>query len=77
MKSSELLRKLSKAGCYMVRQGKGSHEIWFSPITEKNSLSPITVREIGKGLELKIKKWQEFESKNVINKLKYLKNEKL
>ena len=45
MKSSELLRKLSKAGCYMVRQGKGSHEIWFSPITEKEFVVPITVHK--------------------------------
>lgn len=57
MKSSELLRKLSKAGCYMVRQGKGSHEIWFSPITEKEFVVPNHgSQEVGKGLELKIKK---------------------
>jgi predicted RNA binding protein YcfA (HicA-like mRNA interferase family) len=24
---------LKDAGCYIVRQGKGSHTIWFSPIT--------------------------------------------
>lgn len=57
MKSSELLRKLSKAGCYRVRQGKGSHEIWFSPITEKEFVVPNHgSQEIGKGLELKIKR---------------------
>lgn len=57
MKSSELLRKLSKAGCYMVRQGKGSHEIWFSPITEKEFVVPNHgSQEIGKGLEVKIKR---------------------
>lgn len=22
-------------GCYFVRPGKGDHEIWFSPITER------------------------------------------
>ncbi len=22
-------------GCYMDRQGKGSHEIWYSPITKR------------------------------------------
>ena len=22
--------------CYLVRQGKGDHEIWFSPLTKKN-----------------------------------------
>jgi len=32
MKYSELERKLSKAGCQLVRSG-GNHPIWFSPIT--------------------------------------------
>ena len=28
------VRKLLKEnGCYFVRQGKGDHEIWYSPIT--------------------------------------------
>jgi len=29
----ELLRA---AGCTLVRQGRGSHEIWHSPITKRN-----------------------------------------
>jgi len=29
----ELKRILKAAGCYFVRQGKGDHEIWYSPIT--------------------------------------------
>jgi hypothetical protein len=29
---------LRAAGCTLVRQGKGSHEIWFSPITKRNFL---------------------------------------
>jgi hypothetical protein len=36
---SELYRKLTalliEHGCTMVRQGKGDHEIWESPITKK------------------------------------------
>lgn len=36
MKTSELIKKLKKAGCYFVREGAGSHEIWFSPITQKH-----------------------------------------
>ncbi|WP_334793143.1 type II toxin-antitoxin system HicA family toxin [Nostoc sp.] len=24
---------LSEVGCYFERQGKGDHEIWYSPIT--------------------------------------------
>ena len=27
---------LRKNGCRMVRQGKGDHEIWYSPLTGKN-----------------------------------------
>jgi predicted RNA binding protein YcfA (HicA-like mRNA interferase family) len=27
---------LRAAGCTVVRQGKGSHEIWRSPITKRN-----------------------------------------
>lgn len=31
-----LKRILREAGCSVVRQGKGDHEIWFSPITKRN-----------------------------------------
>jgi len=31
--SRELKKHLREAGCYFERQGKGDHEIWFSPIT--------------------------------------------
>lgn len=34
MRTSELVKKLKAAGCYKIREGS-SHEIWFSPITEK------------------------------------------
>jgi predicted RNA binding protein YcfA (HicA-like mRNA interferase family) len=31
------VKKILKAnGCYWVRPGKGDHEIWFSPITERH-----------------------------------------
>jgi len=32
--SSELKKILHKYGCYFERQGKGDHEIWYSPITK-------------------------------------------
>jgi len=32
----ELERLLKEAGCYLSRQGKGDHEIWFSPITGRS-----------------------------------------
>jgi hypothetical protein len=34
---------LSGAGCRFVRQGKGSHEIWFSPITKRNFPVPVGI----------------------------------
>lgn len=35
MKSSDLIRDLKAAGCELKRQGKGGHQIWYSPITGK------------------------------------------
>ena len=32
MKTSELARKLKKAGCYFIEH-RGEHDFWFSPIT--------------------------------------------
>ena len=37
----ELLRM---AGCQLVRHGKGSHEIWQSPVTGRNFAVPIGIR---------------------------------
>lgn len=38
------LRELLKAaGCAFVRQGKGSHEIWQSPITGQHFPVPIGI----------------------------------
>lgn len=31
MKSTDLIKELSAAGCELKRQGKGSHQIWYSP----------------------------------------------
>jgi hypothetical protein len=38
-----LREKLRAAGCTMVRQDKGSHEIWYSPITKRNFPVPIGI----------------------------------
>ena len=32
----ELKRKLKEAGCYYLKPGKGDHEIWYSPLTNKH-----------------------------------------
>jgi predicted RNA binding protein YcfA (HicA-like mRNA interferase family) len=38
------LRDLLRAsGCKLVRQGKGSHEIWHSPITGRNFPVPVGI----------------------------------
>jgi len=34
---------LRQAGCALVRQGRGSHEIWKSPITRRNFVVPIGI----------------------------------
>lgn len=36
----ERVRLLRAAGCRLVRQGKGSHEIWESPITNRRFSVP-------------------------------------
>jgi predicted RNA binding protein YcfA (HicA-like mRNA interferase family) len=36
----QLARLLRDAGCTLVRQGKGSHEIWFSPLTGRTFSVP-------------------------------------
>ena len=35
----DLKKLLGQAGCYWLRAGKGDHEIWFSPISNR----PFTV----------------------------------
>lgn len=35
--------RLREAGCSFVRQGKGSHEIWHSPISAQNFPVPIGI----------------------------------
>lgn len=32
----DLKKILKHAGCTFVRQGKGDHELWYSPITDTN-----------------------------------------
>jgi predicted RNA binding protein YcfA (HicA-like mRNA interferase family) len=35
---------LHDAGCRFERQGKGSHEIWFSPMTQRTFTVPSNIR---------------------------------
>jgi hypothetical protein len=32
----ELVELLREAGCRFVRQGRGDHEIWYSPVSERH-----------------------------------------
>ena len=57
MKTSELIKKLKKGGCYFVRQGGGSHEVWYSPITGKHFImANHGGKEVPKGTEQAILK---------------------
>jgi hypothetical protein len=40
----ELFRLLEAAGCRYVRAGKGSHQIWYSPITERSFPVPVGIK---------------------------------
>ncbi|MDP2051940.1 MAG: type II toxin-antitoxin system HicA family toxin [Cypionkella sp.] len=31
-----MIELLRRAGCSFVRQGRGDHSVWFSPITKQN-----------------------------------------
>jgi predicted RNA binding protein YcfA (HicA-like mRNA interferase family) len=42
----ELARLLRTAGCEVVRHGKGSHEIWFSPITKRRFSVPRNTTKV-------------------------------
>ena len=35
---------LRAAGCTLVRQGKGSHEIWYSPVSNQNVSVPRSTK---------------------------------
>jgi hypothetical protein len=37
---------LRAAGCSLVPQGKGSHEIWHSPITKRNFAVPVSYQAV-------------------------------
>lgn len=40
----QLKKILSDAGCYFERQGKGDHEIWYSPITERRFVVDSSIK---------------------------------
>ncbi|MBX9842380.1 MAG: type II toxin-antitoxin system HicA family toxin [Xanthobacteraceae bacterium] len=40
----ELVAILREHGCTLVRKGKGSHEIWFSPVNGRHVTVPRTTK---------------------------------
>jgi predicted RNA binding protein YcfA (HicA-like mRNA interferase family) len=38
-----LTQRLLDAGCRLERQGKGSHEIWYSPINKRSFSVPSNI----------------------------------
>jgi predicted RNA binding protein YcfA (HicA-like mRNA interferase family) len=40
----DLVRILQANGSYLVRKGKGSHEIWYSPISERHVTVPRSTK---------------------------------
>lgn len=40
LKTREIQRKLKRAGFYLDRQAKGSHEIWYNPKTRRYTTIP-------------------------------------
>ena len=40
----DLVRILEANGCSLVRKGKGSHEIWYSPINNRNVSVPHSTK---------------------------------
>lgn len=56
MKYNNLYAELISAGCYIIRNG-ANHNIWFSPITEKQWPIPRHgSHEVPRGTEQKIRK---------------------
>lgn len=56
MTYSELVRKLKKAGCYLIEHGT-RHDEWYSPITKITFQVPRhKSQDIPKGTEMNIKK---------------------
>ena len=40
----QLKKVLLANGCHFVRQGKGDHEIWYSPITQRHFVVDYAIK---------------------------------
>ena len=68
MRYRDVAKRLKKLGCRELRQGKGSHRIWYNPETNQvtsvpdwgsKDLAPGTVRAIIRELEISRKDFGE------------------
>lgn len=59
MKISELVRIISRAGCYLLKH-KTRHDLWINPATNETFLIPRhQSEEVPKGLEKAALKWAQ------------------
>ncbi len=56
MNSRDLIKELRALGCFLVRHGKGDHQIWYSPITNKKFAVPHPKQDLPIGTLNSIKK---------------------
>ncbi|KAF3885529.1 MULTISPECIES: type II toxin-antitoxin system HicA family toxin [Nostocales] len=42
--TAQLKKILSEGSCYFERQGKGDHEIWYSPITDRRFVVDASIK---------------------------------
>ena len=63
-----LVRKLRKLGCEFVRQGPGSHEIWWNPLDKRFTTIPKNKSDIPKGTLSAILRNLNFTMENIISK---------
>jgi mRNA interferase HicA len=40
MRYREIAKRLKKLGCQELRQGKGSHRVWYNPDTDQTAVIP-------------------------------------
>lgn len=56
MKSTDLIKELTAAGCELKRHNGGSHQIWWSPVTGKTFPVPHPKKDLPPGTVRSIKK---------------------
>lgn len=56
MTSKDLLKLLTENGCEFVRHGKGDHQIWYSPKTNRKFVVPHPKKQVPIGTLKSIKR---------------------